>query len=86
MEKHNLPQLEARIKELEGVCKSVGDNSDLVELLTILHRPGWTTVAEFTFANSIVESLLAQTRNVLTLRKTLLEGSREVQAERTATA
>jgi len=86
MEKHNIPQLEARIKELEGVCKSVGDNSELTELLTILHRPGWTSVAEFAFASSIVDSLLTQTRSVVALRKALLAGSREVQAERTATA
>lgn len=86
MEKHNLPQLEARIRELEGVCKAVGDNSELTELLTILHRPGWTSVAEFAFATSIVDSLLSQTRNVVALRKTLLAGSREVQAERSATA
>lgn len=84
MEKHSIPQLEARIKELEEVCTALGDNSDCVELLKIIHRPGWTTPAEFTFANSIVESLLGQTRNALALRKTLLAGSREVHSERTA--
>ncbi len=57
MEKHNIPQLEAKIKELRAVCESVGDDSDVVELLKILHRPGWTTPAEFIYANSIVESL-----------------------------
>ena len=35
MEKHNIPQLEAKIRDLEAVCESVGDNSDLVELLKI---------------------------------------------------
>jgi hypothetical protein len=86
MEKHNIPQLEAKIRDLEAVCESVGDNSDLVELLKILHRPGWTTPAEFIYANSIVDSLIAQARNVLALRNTLLIGSREVQGERSAHA
>ena len=86
MEKHNIPQLEAKIKELRAVCESVGDDSDLVELLKILHRPGWTTPAEFIYANSIVESLTSQARNVVALRKTPLAGSREVQCERSAHA
>jgi hypothetical protein len=86
MEKHNIPQLESRIKELEEVCKSVGDNSDLVELLRLLHRPGWTTPAEFTFASSIVDSMLGQARNLVALRKNLLAGSRDVELERSATA
>ena len=87
MEKHSIPQLEARIKELEEECKSLGDNSDLVELLKIIHRPaGWTTVAEFAFASAIVESLHGQAQTMLALRKTLLVASREVQTERTAAA
>jgi hypothetical protein len=86
MEKHNISQREGKIRDLEAVCETVGDNSDLVELLKILHRPGWTTPAEFIYANSIVDSLTAQARNVLALRNTLLAGSREVQGERSAHA
>jgi len=86
MAKHNIPQLEVRIKELEEVCKSVGDNSDLIELLKVIHRPGWTTPAEFTFATSIVDSLIGQARNLVALRKSLLAGSRDVELERATTA
>jgi hypothetical protein len=86
MPKHDITHLEAKIKDLQGAFKSVGDDSDLIEMLKILHRPGWTTPAEFLYVDSIVESLQAQARNVLTLRKALLAGSREVQGERTASA
>jgi hypothetical protein len=86
MEKHSIPQLEARIKELEEACKLLGDNSDLVELLKVIHPPAWTTPAEFAFANAIVESLHGQAQTMLALRKMLLSASREVKVERTAAA
>jgi len=47
MPKHDITHLEAKIKDLQGAFKSVGDDSDLIEMLKILHRPGWTTPAEF---------------------------------------
>ena len=86
MPKHDTTHLEAKIKDLPGAFKSVGDDSDLIEMLKLFHRPGWTTPAEFLYVDSIVESLQEQARNVLTLRKALLAGSREVQVERTASA
>jgi hypothetical protein len=86
MPKHDITHLEVKIKDLQVAFKSVGDDSDLIEMLKILHRPGWTTPAEFLYVDSIVESLQEQARNVLTLRKALLASSREVQAERTASA
>jgi hypothetical protein len=76
-------KLESKIKELEEVCKSLGNNSESVELFTIIHRPGWTTVAEVAFAASVIDSLIAQGRNMLGLRSALLAGARQVEAGKT---
>jgi hypothetical protein len=86
MAKHDISHLETKIKELQEACRSLGDNSDLDELLKIIHRPGWTTPPEFAFATALVESLREQARNMLTLRKTLVSASREIQTDRTAAA
>jgi hypothetical protein len=82
----HITKLETKIKELEEVCSSVGDNSELVELLAIIRRPGWTSVAEGAFANSVVESLVSQARNVRSLRSALLADAKQVGTGKTATA
>jgi len=86
MEKHNVPHLEAKLKELQEVCTTLADGSDSAEMLKIIHRPGWTTPADFFFVNSILDSLLAQARNLLALRKSLVTGAGQVETGRPATA
>ncbi len=85
MEKqHNLPHLEAKLKELKEVCASLSDDSDLTEMLKIIHRPGWTTVAEFSLVSATVESLVTHARSLLAQRKSLVASSREIETGRPA--
>ena len=86
MEKHDLPHLERRLFELKDIFTKMSDNSDLDELLKIIHRPGWTTPAEFTLVNSVVDSLHAQARNVATLRIALVTGSKQVGIQKATAA
>jgi hypothetical protein len=79
MEKHNLTQLENKFKELQSIFTELSSNTETNELLKIIHRPGWTTPAEFSFVNALTDSLITQTRNVITLRKTLLNTAQQVE-------
>jgi hypothetical protein len=75
---HHIPKLEAKVKAVQDIFGQLGDDTDWVELLKILRRPGWTTPAEFTLVSAILDSLENQARSALALRGGLLTGAREV--------
>jgi len=85
MEKHDLAKLETKIKDLAAQLGSLtapphaerAANKPVTvdDLLPIIHRPGWTTVAEFTLVNGIVDAMLAHTKAISTLQQTLLGGA-----------
>ncbi|MEU9048329.1 MULTISPECIES: hypothetical protein [unclassified Kitasatospora] len=79
MDKDQLAHLEQRINHLATVTKSVTtDGFD--ELLTIIHRPGWTTPAEIALVTGAVDVLIRQTEIVAEARKGLMDGARSVAA------
>ena len=45
MEDHNLDRLETQVKELHYSLKILADDDAWLELIKIIHRPGWTTPA-----------------------------------------
>jgi hypothetical protein len=47
MKRHNLPHLEAKLRDLKELSAQFSDDADFIEMLKIIHRPGWTTPAEF---------------------------------------
>lgn len=77
-------KLSPKVTKLEKQIRSLNSsllrlrNRDLIELLLIIRRPGWTTPAEFRYATGIVESLLMQVKAIESLKATLLQGSRSV--------
>ncbi len=80
-EPHDARKLETRTKELRQGLAKLADEKDFEELLTIIHRPGWTTPAEFIFAMGILNSMAAHTNALLGLKEVLLAGSRAVTAK-----
>lgn len=77
MEKDQLSHLEQRIRHLITVTKSV-TNDDHEELLTIIHKPGWTTLAEVALVTNAVDHLIRHTETLTEARKGLIEGARAV--------
>jgi hypothetical protein len=94
MEKQELAKLEVKIREVAGRLSGLGakgegqkeaalaDTGSLMGLLQIIHRPGWTTPAEFVFVNGILDSMLVHAQTLTTLQHTLLAGSVVVGAAR----
>jgi hypothetical protein len=91
MDKHNVTKLEAKIKELvgglaqlaatgEGRASSLAPSNDLQELFVIIHRPGWTTIAESIFVEGIVDTMLLHVKALDSLKQALVVGSRAVGA------
>ena len=86
MERHDVNYLEAQIKELSRGLEILAADKDLVELIKVIRRPGWTTPAEFLFATGVVNSMIAQTKTLTELKQTLVKGSQAVAAKSAAQA
>ena len=86
MEKHELAQLEEQIQALKTTHAALASGDALDELLKIIHRPGWTTVAELAFVQTGLESVRAQTVQLRTLTQGLLNAAKLVGAGRAAGA
>jgi hypothetical protein len=78
MEKHELTHLETQVKEMCQNLAHLADDTDFQELISIIHRPGWTTVAEAALVKGVIDSMHAQTKTLVGLKQALLTGSRAV--------
>lgn len=86
MEKHELTQLEGEIQALKTSHAALATGDSLDELLKIIHRPGWTSVAELAFVRTGLESVRAQTAQLNALTQGLLNAAKLVGAGRAAGA
>jgi hypothetical protein len=78
MANHDIGHLERSLKTLSAELSRLSDEENFLELIKILHHPGWTTPAEFTFASGIVASMATQVGTLLALKESLIVGGRQV--------
>jgi len=78
MEKQHIQHLETRLNELHKSMITLGDREPMSELINIIHRPGWTTIAEEAFFTGIVDAMQAQTKTLLAMKQVLLSGASKV--------
>jgi N-acetylneuraminic acid mutarotase len=57
---HRVSALEARLKALNGLIEAVSQEKITEELIGMIHRPGWTTVAEAALVQAMTEVLHTQ--------------------------
>jgi hypothetical protein len=76
--KARLTKLKQKLKGFNKTLGKLGNGSDVEELLKIIHRPGWTTIAELTFVHGIVDSMHAHVEAIHALKSALLSGSKQV--------
>lgn len=79
MKKHELTHLEARIKDLRATLTSLADGKDLEEFIRVVHKPGFTTVAEAALFKAVVDSMAEQAKTLLGLKHVLLAGAEKVE-------
>ena len=79
MEKHDVTHLETQIKGLRGNLAKLTDDKDLQQFLVTIHHPGFTTPAEFALFHGVVDSLLAQTKTLSSLRQVLTSAAAKVE-------
>ena len=79
MEKHDLAHLEKKIGELRASLTNMADDKGFAELLTIIHKPGFTSVAEHLLLRGLVESMVEQAKTLSSLRQILLSAASKVE-------
>jgi hypothetical protein len=78
-QKSHVELLERKIRELQGVFGRFEDaKHDLDEMWTIVHKPGWTTLPEAIFVESILDTEVKSAQTTLELNKSLLLGAQKV--------
>ena len=86
MEKHELSQVEAHIQALKTSHAALASSDELDQLWNIIHRPGWTTVAELAFLINGLESIKSQTLQLTALKQGLVKSASLVGTGRAAGA
>ena len=72
--------LEKKVTALSDALAKLNSAEDFKRLILLLRKPGWTTPAEFIFASSIVDTMLAHTKALTLQKDQLLKGSQAVVA------
>jgi hypothetical protein len=71
--------LEARLNLLSDKLASfVGPSQQVGELIPVIHRPGWTTVAELALVSGLVDSMIRHAELIGDLHLTLMRGAQAV--------
>jgi hypothetical protein len=58
--KHDIDGLEKKLRNLNRCLADLGSQNVSEELLQVIHKPGWTTPAEFALVSAMADSLQSQ--------------------------
>jgi hypothetical protein len=81
MQEQDLIHLKSRVEDLCTSLANVANEKEFQEFLTIIHKPGWTSVAEQAFVSGILNAMQSHAQTLSRLKQTLLEGSRAVKTK-----
>ena len=79
MQQHDLTHLETSIKDMCDSLTSAADRKGFEEFLTIIHKPGFTSVAEIALLRGVVDSMHEQAKTLVGLKQVLLSGASKVE-------
>jgi hypothetical protein len=74
-------RFERRLREVKEAVAHLPRDEDYTELIAIVRRAGWTTLAEGIFFDALVESILAHTRDLTQLHQRLKAAFEAVQGD-----
>jgi hypothetical protein len=77
---HDLSKLERQLETLNRRVTELSSIGLTKEMLLIIHRPGWTTPAEFYLVVNAVESLTHGIEGQIQQSKQLLEAAKQIKA------
>jgi hypothetical protein len=75
---HDIPSLEVKLRNLGRSLDQLASEKHAEQLIPIIHRPGWTTVAEALFVHGMLDHLQAQVDDLSRAYDSLVNAAREV--------
>lgn len=79
MDKKQASHIETQLKELHSSFQQLSGGNSVEDMISVIHRPGWTTIAEVAFFTAIVDSMVAHTKALATLKQALFSGAAKVE-------
>jgi len=77
----HIKRFEKKVLNLKQAVRNLPGDDFYTTLLGHLHNPGWTTIAEGLFFESIVDGMVAQTEQLGQMHRQLMAGSAAVGLE-----
>lgn len=72
----HIEKIDRRLRELGAAFAGLGGTDDIEEMLKVIHAPGWTTLQEVFFVNSMLDVAEQTAANAAQQRAALREGVR----------
>ena len=79
MDKNQASHIETQLRELHASFQQLSGGDSVENIISVIHKPGWTTPAEVAFFTGIVDSMLAHTKALATLKQALFSGAAKVE-------
>jgi hypothetical protein len=76
---HDIDKLVAGIRGLQQAIAKLATDNHTEELMRIIHRPGWTTVAEFKLVSGMLDSAQDHAEALSRQLRNLIQGARQVE-------
>ena len=74
----HLERFTQKLRAVKQAVASLPGDDFHEQLITVIHRPGWTTIAEGMFFEALADSILAQTQHLAQLHQQLKAASEAV--------
>ena len=74
----DIKRLDKKITALSKALANLGKGTDGKDLLLIIRKPGWTTIAELGFTNALLDTAAIQVRALETTRAGLKNAAAKV--------
>jgi hypothetical protein len=76
---HDIDKLVTGIRGLQQAIAKLATDNHTEELMRIIHRPGWTTVAEFKLVSGMLDSAQDHAEALSRHLRNLIQGARQVE-------
>jgi hypothetical protein len=77
----HVQRFEKKLRQVKQAVANLPSDGFHEQLIGIIHRPGWTTIAEGMFFETILDSILAQAQNLEQLHQQLMKAAGAVGGE-----
>ena len=74
----HIQRFEGKVREMKSALAALPGGDFHEKLIIVIHRPGWTTIAEGQFFEAAADSILAQTRQLAQLHQQLMAAADSV--------